>query len=58
MHFQLIKSGKHWRWRLVARNGKILAHSERYTRKRAAWTTADTVRATMDVATPIVERQP
>ncbi len=32
-------SGRHW-WKLKARNGKILAHSEVYSTRRAALHTA------------------
>lgn len=37
MKFHIYKARDGWRWRLVARNGRIIADSgEAYTRKRAA----------------------
>jgi uncharacterized protein YegP (UPF0339 family) len=43
MKIEIHKSGKHWYFRIVARNGKILAHSEQYTRKRNARETAELI---------------
>ena len=37
------KSGE-WRWRLVAANGRIIAHGEAHTRERDAWRAVETVR--------------
>lgn len=33
-----------YRWRLVAANGRVLAHGEAHTRERDAWRAVDTVR--------------
>lgn len=33
-----------WRWRLVAANGRIIAHGESHTRARDAWRAVETVR--------------
>lgn len=36
---QIIKSRGQWYWRIVASNGRILAYSEKYTRRAAAYKT-------------------
>jgi len=37
MKFEVLKAAKNeWYFRIVAGNGKVLAHSETYTRKRNA----------------------
>ena len=37
---QVVKGKKQWFWRIVARNGKTLAHSETYSSKGKAVQTA------------------
>ncbi len=36
----LVKGRKNWFWRLIARNGKTVAHSETYSSKQKARKTA------------------
>lgn len=35
MKFEIIQKGKKWYYRILAGNGKVLAHSEFYTRRRS-----------------------
>ena len=40
MKIVILKKRNQWYWKLVARNGKILAHSETYSSQRKAIKTA------------------
>lgn len=42
--FELYKSGEHYRWRLKAGNGEIIATSEAYNSKSAAQNGIESVR--------------
>lgn len=53
MKFQVLKTKTGWYWRIVARNGKVLCHSETYTTKRKAMHALDIV--TGGAALAIVE---
>jgi len=44
LYIEILKKKAKWYWRLVARNGKILAHSEQYCSKASARKTAEWVR--------------
>lgn len=48
MRFEIIRARvprrQRWRWRIVATNGRILAHSEAYTREVDCRAAADLVR--------------
>ena len=48
MRFELIRSKlprrQRWRWRIVANNGQVLAHSEAYTNRADAVAAIETVR--------------
>ncbi len=45
MRFQIYKAADGWRWRLYAKNGKILADSgEAYKRKRSLFHAIDLIR--------------
>jgi uncharacterized protein YegP (UPF0339 family) len=44
-----------FRWRLVARNGKILTGGEGHTRRRDAWRAFRTAQADMAAAVLVVE---
>lgn len=37
MTFQYYKSGREWRWRLVAANGETIASGESYKNKGDCW---------------------
>ncbi|MGE3479637.1 MAG: DUF1508 domain-containing protein [Dongiaceae bacterium] len=41
MRIEIIKSKGSWYWRAVAKNNRILCHSEKYKTKRAARKTVD-----------------
>ena len=41
MKIIILKKRDQWYWKLVARNGKILAHSETYSSRRMAIKTAN-----------------
>ena len=42
-----------WRWRLRARNGRVLAQGEGHTRERDAWRAVETVRGAAALAVKI-----
>ena len=44
--FEVYKARDGWRWRLRARNGRIIAQGESHTRERDAWRAVDTVAET------------
>lgn len=48
MRFELIRTKlprrQRWRWRIVANNGQVLAHSEAYTNRADAVAAIETVR--------------
>ena len=48
--FEVYKARDGWRWRLRARNGRIIAQGESHTRKRDAERAADTVANVAQVA--------
>jgi uncharacterized protein YegP (UPF0339 family) len=56
IHIEKNKKGRYF-WRLVARNGRTLAHSEDYSSKRACEDTVKTVAAARAEPLPIVERE-
>ena len=41
MKIQILKKKKEWYWRIVGRNGKIIAHSETYSSLSKAAKTVD-----------------
>jgi uncharacterized protein YegP (UPF0339 family) len=43
MKFQIYKSGNEWRFRLIARNGKIVATGESYRRRKAVYKTINRI---------------
>lgn len=43
LKMQVLKKKAGWYWRLVASNGKILSHSETYSKKQNAFKTANQV---------------
>ena len=45
MNFEIYKSKGMWRWRLKAKNGKIIAHGEGYKTKRACVSCVDIISA-------------
>jgi len=44
---QVLKKNSKWYWKMIAENGKVLAHSEQYSSKRKALQTADKVSKTI-----------
>ena len=56
MKFEVYKSGKQWRWRLLARNGKIVATSgESYHRRADALKGVRTVVSTWPKTAVVVD---
>lgn len=54
MKFEYYRSSKHaWRWRLVGRNGEIVASGEGYTRKASCLRAIERMKA--DIPNAIVE---
>ena len=45
MKFEIIKARNQWYFRVLAGNGKVLCHSETYTRKRNALKAVGLIRA-------------
>lgn len=50
MKFQIFKNGKHWYFRIVANNQKILCHSAQYNTKRGAMHAVQLIKDGADLA--------
>lgn len=50
----VLQGRKHWYWRIVARNGETIAHSESYSTRRAAIKTARNFASFCDIKWSVV----